>query len=545
MLRNVLGDYLDRITERECDLPLLLLLPVLGFYDVHFTHGPVEFGKDVIAKKLDGDPEVQYSFQSKAGNITQSAWRREVRGQLETALWSSLSHPNFDRNLPHQVVLLTTGDLRHNASIELQEFNDTISQCHQWRPIVCWGKHHLIELLVEHGLSGSYRATAEGFVEFGRFFSIYADALQGEITVQEIESYSRQWSSNDVHHDRRLLLSAIESEVLAEQCLRQDLVYEAVQLHLARLRLLCELTYSEAEQDLQDSWDEASQRLYDLCASYTDNIRSVWATEHNMVKTWFGDLYMTTYPVQCARIMELAGLAYFLSGNEQDRQRHAEFVRDFLSMEPGCFHPISDRFAISVVLAMLVLIDSGDSERAAHFLERTTVWLCDRYEDRMGLAGVEAGAQSETNALLGFPFDFIDVPHRHDSFVATAKMDLAAYLGDSDLYADIVNDLKAVRIFPEYWQPQDTMGACRIEGDDVLYYPSVGFAEMLPTNGEPYAEHVSGESLSFRFVKAFGPTSTVMIAALLRDRYFPGLWLVLKPLQAPSPKNVTELDGTG
>ncbi len=70
MLRNVLGDYLDRITEREFDLPLLLLLPVLGFYDVHFTHGPVEFGKDVIAKKLDGDTEVQYSFQSKAGNIT-------------------------------------------------------------------------------------------------------------------------------------------------------------------------------------------------------------------------------------------------------------------------------------------------------------------------------------------------------------------------------------------------------------------------------------------------------------------------------------------
>lgn len=167
MLRNVLEGYLDQIKERELDLPLLLLLPALGFEDIHLTHGPVEFGKDVIAKKWEGNVNIQYSFQSKVGNITQSAWRNDVRGQIETALWSSLSHPNFDKSLPHQVVLLTTGDLRHNAQIEFQEFNDKIRDRFQMRPVCFWGKKNLVELLLNHGLTGIYRATAAGFGEFG------------------------------------------------------------------------------------------------------------------------------------------------------------------------------------------------------------------------------------------------------------------------------------------------------------------------------------------------------------------------------------------
>jgi hypothetical protein len=373
---------------------------------------------------------------------------------------------------------------------------------------------------------------------------LYARALQGGITDQEIETYSRQWSNKDAHYDRHLLLSAIESEVLAEQCVRQDLVYEAVQFHLARLRLLCEFTYSEAGEGLHEPWDEAIQRLYELCASYVDRIRSVWIIEQDMVKTWFGDVYMTTYPVQCARIMELASLAYFLSSRKQDSERHAEFVREFVRMELGCAHPISDRYTVSIVLATLVLIDTNHSDEAAHFIERTTVWLCDRYQDGMGLAGVEADAQSETNALLGSPFDFIDVPRRHDSFLATALMDLAAFLGEPDLYADIVNDVKAVRIYAEYWQPRDTKGACRFEGDDVLHYPSVAFADALAANGGSYAEHLAEESASFRFVQVFGPVSAVMIAALLRDRYFPKLWSLFSPTQLSNLTDTSEPAGT-
>ena len=51
MLKSVLGDYLDNIKERDLDFPFLTLLPRLDFFDIHFTHGQVEFGKDFIAKR--------------------------------------------------------------------------------------------------------------------------------------------------------------------------------------------------------------------------------------------------------------------------------------------------------------------------------------------------------------------------------------------------------------------------------------------------------------------------------------------------------------
>lgn len=529
MLRNVLEGYLGRIKEREFDLPLLLLLPALGYYDVHFTHGPVEFGKDIIAKKREDGIEVQFSFQSKAGNITQSTWRNEIQGQIHTALLSGLSHPSFDRNLPRHVVVLTTGELKSNATIETQEFQATVKGLNPSWSVSFWDKRDLIDMLLEHGLNGVHRATAAGFVEFGQFFLIYARALQGVVTVREIETYSRTWESGDVDRSRRLLLGAIEAEVLAQLCLSNDLAYEAAQLHLARIRLLCELSYAENSHELPESWDEAVGRLYALCATYIGRFQEAWEADRDLVKVWFGEVYMTTYPVQCLRIMELASLAYFTTDKDDDRARHAAFLADFVRAEPGCAHPISDRFAISLVLATLVLIDRRYLDEAAALIEKATVWLCDRYQDGMGLAGVEADEQAETSVLLGYAFEFVDVSRRRDSFLTTALMDLAAFLGNAALYSDVVNDVKAVRIYAEYWQPRDTVGACRVEGHDVVHVPGVGFADDLLGADQGYAEHLAAESASFRFVELFGVAAAVAIMALLRDRYFPKLWPILAP----------------
>jgi hypothetical protein len=116
MLSNVLGAYLDGSTERELDLPFLLLLPALGFHDVHLTHGNVEFGTDFIAKKLVNGHEIQYAFQSKAIDIDLREWRNNVRGQLESAQ-AGVIHPNFNNDLERQVVLVTSGELNYAASI--------------------------------------------------------------------------------------------------------------------------------------------------------------------------------------------------------------------------------------------------------------------------------------------------------------------------------------------------------------------------------------------------------------------------------------------
>ena len=63
--------------------------------------------------------------------------------------------------------------------------------------------------------------------------------------------------------------------------------------------------------------------------------------------------------------------------------------------------------------------------------------------------------------LLGQAFAFIDIHPRRSSFLATALLDLAAFSGTA-LYADMVNDVKAVRIVPEYWQPQIRSARCAL-----------------------------------------------------------------------------------
>jgi hypothetical protein len=50
VLRDVVAGFLDTVTEREFDGPLIALLAARGFTDVHFLHGAFEFGKDFIAK---------------------------------------------------------------------------------------------------------------------------------------------------------------------------------------------------------------------------------------------------------------------------------------------------------------------------------------------------------------------------------------------------------------------------------------------------------------------------------------------------------------
>src|SRR5437773_9424897 len=76
MIRNVLNDYLSSIRdERDFDFPLASLLSAMGFYDIHFTHGGSEIGKDFIAKKQENGIEYQYALQSKKGDINQAEFR--------------------------------------------------------------------------------------------------------------------------------------------------------------------------------------------------------------------------------------------------------------------------------------------------------------------------------------------------------------------------------------------------------------------------------------------------------------------------------------
>jgi hypothetical protein len=524
MLSNVIADYLDKVSERDFDLPLLHLLPALGFYDVHFVHGPVEFGKDIIAKRSEDGAEVQYSIQSKAGNITPRKWREEVQGQLQTALWTTLGHPNFDKSLSHQVVLVCTGELRRNAAIEFQSFNEGPAIPPNGSPVRFWGKRELTDLLIRHGLDSVHRTTAEGIGGFSRFFALYSNVLAGTVAFREIEEYSRFWSSAHVDSKRRFLLSALESSILAQECKSAGMVFESIQFQLTQLRLLCEAIYLESDTDLRGLWDESKSTLCQTCSEFIAQFSREWSPEKNLVKTWFGQIDHATYLVQCSRILELACLAYFLEDDTEKKQHCGRFVCEFIEWEPGCSRPLSDKYAVSIVFSCLVLFNEGFLDEAIKFINNMAVWICDRYEQGIGLASIEADEYEEISAVFGHIFDFVKSPQGPSSFLATTLIDLAAFLGNKQLFDDIVNDLIAAHIVAEYWQPQDSLGSCRVEGSDVVTYPSVELRESARTPLSDYAEHITTEPDNFKFVNAFGAESIVALSCLLRDRYFPKVW---------------------
>jgi hypothetical protein len=70
-----LEHFLDHVSEPEFDAPFIALLLKLGFGDVHYLHGQYEFRKD-FARAIESGRQVQYIFQSKAGDLNQGDWSK-------------------------------------------------------------------------------------------------------------------------------------------------------------------------------------------------------------------------------------------------------------------------------------------------------------------------------------------------------------------------------------------------------------------------------------------------------------------------------------
>jgi hypothetical protein len=134
----------------------------------------------------------------------------------------------------------------------------------------------------------------------------------------------------------------------------------------------------------------------------------------------------------------------------------------------------------------------------------------------------------ELDLLLGFPFAGVRAEKRSGSLLATALCDLAAFGGDHQVYCDVVNELLAVQIAFQYYQPRDTLGQFVLDGDDVLQYPNVEYDEELSRfTDAKFANHIANEERTFKLVGSLGPQCYAALMLLLRDRYFPLLWPAL------------------
>ena len=580
MLDILLDDYLAKLAnERDFDAPFLALLSALGFYDVHYTHGTGEFGKDFIAKKKINRRVVQHSFQLKR-HVTQGE-AREVASQLLEAVQMPGTHPNFDTGKPHQPVLVVTDRLAPNASLSLANFNIHASKFNAL-PLEVWARERLSSDLAQVGLAGVHRATESGLQSYGQFYSLVGQAIEGRLTAREIERYSRSWldvpieipdtmvqgtliygekstvessqkaknaaASKSVGRemliDRRLLIAAVEATLLAARCRESRCFYEETVCLIALWRAVLHAWTRAKEADADETTafysdlNARTRRLVteavDRYGSEVENLRA--QSKGNLARcmgtrTGTVGAHILTYSVECARWVEMMGLRYFLldqankAGARRARSQLVARLADFVSNEPGCVHPISERFAVSVVWPVVALALGGETKLAAEMVRKTAIWLGNRHEFGKGLARIEASADDEARVLLGSSFEFFDFGRSPSSLLASALADLAAWLGEAALYESIVNDWMALDICPTFYAPRDSEGVFRFDASDIGQYPNMAYSRAYSPFGDlTFAPHIAHEPQNYSLLDSVGLGAFAATSLLLRDRYFPGLW---------------------
>jgi hypothetical protein len=510
VLRDVVAGYLDTVTEREFDAPLLALLGARGFTDVHFLHGAFEFGKDFIAKGLkpaDGDIgtgnpaawiQHQFALQSKAGDLGLKEWR-EVRGQLDEARLDGLAHPSFDQDLPRAGVLVATGRLTGGAAVQAGAYRE--AERHRGRPdFEVWDRERLLDWLTDSpdaGLAG----TSDGPI-LALAGAIDAD----EITFTALERHARAWlpavpgsltaatdpASEIASRQRR---AAVEAAVLGNRLRRHGRVDLAAMTALLLLRAAwCHALASTPGTAVGRT--QATQAAIRMFAGYAcellEQVEPVAKDPLAMLSALTPVSFPhASYPAGCVRIMEILGLLGLLACGTAAAElalpadRVARTVQDLLNHQPGCAHPVSDGFAVSL-LAPVILTARHNPDAARRYLSRTAVWVADRYDPDcggIGLASAAASAAAEVAYLLGGPFD--DGPRRRPfSYLATVLTDLAAVIPQSDdLYADLVNDFLAVDVDPQLLRADECRAQWRPGATGTTVIAKVTYAEPLPADG--------------------------------------------------------------
>jgi hypothetical protein len=529
MLRNVLEDYLNSVKEREFDYPLMSLLNAMGFYDIHVTDGGSEFGKDFIAKRTEEGVKYQYTIQSKRGDINQPDFRNKIMGQLlEAIVLKRLSHAQLDTALPQRFVLVTTGELKDNAFLELRELNYQFKELNK-EEVEFWGKNRLIEFSEEYGFTGIHQTTAKGISGYAQFYLSYSKAIDGTLSDREIEELSQFWLDVELDYKRRILKASLEAEIIGAKLLEGGHLYEAIFIQLSLARMIMQVTYENDDAFVIEILKELTEEaILPLCQGFFRLFKADWEqVGRAFSRLCFRDAYlpMVNYLVWCARILEVCSLYFFLVKDQVEKDELISFLVEFIEKEPGCGHPPSDRYSISLVWSSLALLKSGKTEEANNLVKRGLVWLCDRTEKGFGLAHYEANEYEETKMLLGCPFDFMQIERNRSSFMASVVCDLAALLGSKEFYADVVNDIEACEIAYNYWQFPDTASILHIYSKECVRYPNVPHQFSIDNFEDfKYAEHIKHETSSFQIARKTGGASLILVSVLLKDRYFPKTW---------------------
>lgn len=515
MLDDAVAAFLDSVSERAFDEPLVALLRAHGFTNVHLVHGAREFGKDVIGQK-DGE---QWGLQSKAGDIGQRDWR-ELVGQLDELRLVNLGHGSFDTQLPRRPVLVTTGRLVGNSPDLYRDYNERARE--RGEPeLLLWDRDELLGRL-----AGNPDAVLRAALD-GQLLAAVASADQGTATMASLEIFSRRWTA---WNPQRLAgLGVIEAALLAEHLKQEGRLDLACH---AALCLVCGALAASAGASAEGEFAAvAAGALFEAYGlelwKQCDDERFLQELD---LAGLSGPSSWVTYHVRCTRIGELLGLLALRLQTAEDTRGDeiTNWLVRFHAAQPGLAHPISDQYAVSLIPTSLALL-AADRDAARMLLKRATVWLCDRNQrGELGLAGVDASPTEEIEHLLGSPFDSIERAPQRNSLIATALLDLCAAVGLTTVYSDVYNDITAVRLHPWVLRLADGPDQYLRAGLTNRLDPGVDFAENLPENPDEAAPH-HRDAAGGELTDAGRAWDLLAASSALRDRWF---WPALRALSA-------------
>jgi hypothetical protein len=459
-----------------------------------------------------------------------SGWR-EVRPQIDEARLDGLAHPAFDNDLPRAGVLVVTGRLKGNAAIQSQSYREQEKQ--RGRPdFEIWDRETLIAWLVEApeaGLAG---------VSDGPILALAGAIDNRTITLTGLQQHSRAWlppapgtltaaTTTVTQRQVQLRRASIEAAVLVNRLrLHQRLDLAAMTALMLLRAAWCHHRANSTEPldvDARPVMAGAAVRLFAACAAeLLDLVEPAAQDPHELLRRTSGSaLRFATYPVICSRIAEVLGLLALLAPDPSKTivpgaDRAAAVVGTLLAKQPGCAHPVSDSFAVGILAPTLVLA-TRDIAAAAAFLERTAVWIADRYDetgDGIGLAAPLAEPDDEIAQLFSGPYEHGPQRRRH-SYLGTIVLDLAAALpGQDALYRDILNDFAAVDLVPQLLLANEEHAQWRPDGPGAQLFAPVQYRE---NRGEqPAADH-HVEPLALPL------WDSIALASVVRNRHHGGV----------------------
>jgi hypothetical protein len=517
MIENVIGGYLDSLEEREFDEPFMALLRANGFTDIHFLHGAFEFGKDFIAKGRDNNVACQFCFQTKAGNIGTGDWG-EVRRQIDEMRTNKIAHAAFDRNLPIRAVLVTTGRLIGGARASSQQYREYLQGLGEVDFIV-WEKEDLIERMShspEVGLAGNSE---------GPLHAILGKIDAGQMDLLALERFSRRWiaspsSTND------LWRSTVEASVIGNRLRLAERLDLACHTGLCVVRAAWASTHSTEPPDPvglavanigQSIFRHYALDLWSKCVE--ENLKPLAFIHAHEIPTAF-----VTYPVRCSILMELLSLLALdkLEKSEADVDAIIDYVVAFTEHQPGVVHPISDRWAVTLIPLVLLLAGTGHDDLVDSLLKDVTRWVADRYEGKsFGLAGPTAGPDEEVNYLLGTPFEHVELQRRSESLISAVVLDLTAILRRRELFKLVRNEFLAVEAMACVVETPDSSGQYVHGSEDASYEPNMQYDDLgTPQDGWKVAPHHHRAPTSYYLDRIGRLWDHLAVSSVLRDRYY-------------------------